>query len=139
MEESVISLLNLLQDDVLILDRFIVGCYTEMPLHVASLLGHVEFVDQLLTLKPELAKELDVRKASPLHLATSKTTIKGHIIVLEKLVQAKPQTSQMLTNESETILHICVRYNQLEAMEFLVEIVGDHEFLNSKNSDGNTI
>ncbi|XVF34587.1 hypothetical protein REPUB_Repub18cG0071400 [Reevesia pubescens] len=141
----------------------------ETILHLASLLGHFEFVDQLLTLNPELAEELDFRKASPLNLATSKgyldivirlvqvnpnmchvcdrnernplhiAAIKGHILVLKELVQARPQASRMLMNRGETILHGCVRYNQLEAMKFLVETFGDYEFVNSKNTDGNTI
>ena len=43
-EGSVISLLNLLQEDPLVLDRFMVGCYAETPLHIASMLGHLDFV-----------------------------------------------------------------------------------------------
>ncbi|KAK0570669.1 hypothetical protein LWI29_004720 [Acer saccharum] len=42
-------------------------------------------------------------------------------------------------DQGETILHGCVRYNMLEALEFLVAAIGDHEFLNSKDDDGNTI
>ena len=40
-----------------------------------------------------------------------------------------------------TVLHLCVKYNQLEALKLLVESVSDEgEFLNSKgHEDGNTI
>ena len=168
-EGNVISLLNLLQEDALLLDRFITGHYPETPLHVASMLGHIEFVDQVLTRKPELAKELDSRKSSPLHLATAKgyldivkrlmqvnpdiclvcdldgrnplhiAAIKGHLDVLRELVHARPWAARMLMDEGETILHACVRYNQLEAMKLLVERAADHEFVNCKNYDGNTI
>ncbi|TXG62012.1 hypothetical protein EZV62_013375 [Acer yangbiense] len=125
-EGSVISLLNLLQEDALVLDRFMVGCYPETPLHIASMLGHLDFVLEILNRKPEMAGELDARKSSPLHLATAKgyleivkklvsvnpemcfardrdgrnplhiATIKGHISVLRELVNVRPQAAQML-------------------------------------------
>ncbi|XP_022730925.1 ankyrin repeat-containing protein BDA1-like [Durio zibethinus] len=168
-EGSVISLRNLLQGDALLLDRFITGHYSETPLHVASMLGHLEFVDEILARKPELAKELDSRQSSPLHLATAKgyldivkrllqvnpdmchvcnldgrnplhiAAIKGKLDVLRELVQARPSAAWLLMDEGETILHACVRHNQLEAMKFLVERVSDHDFVNCKNYDGNTI
>lgn len=168
-EGSVISLLNLLQEDALLLDRIMVGCYAETPLHVASMLGHREFVQEILNRKPELAGELDSRKSSPLHLAAAKgyldivkmlvsinpemclvgdrdgrnplhiAAIKGHVNVLRELVQARPQAARILMDRGETILHVCVRYNQLESMKFLVETMNDHEFVNFKDDDGNSI
>ncbi|KAK2639120.1 hypothetical protein Ddye_026915 [Dipteronia dyeriana] len=169
-EGSVISLLNLLQEDALVLDRFMVGCYPETPLHIASMLGHLDFVQEILNRKPELAGELDARKSSPLHLATAKgyleivrklvsvnpemcfahdrdgrnslhiATIKGHISVLRELVNVRPQAARMsIADRGETILHLCVRYSQLEILKLLVETIGDNLFLNSKDEDGNTI
>ncbi|KAE8657889.1 VAMP713 protein [Hibiscus syriacus] len=168
-EGNKISLLNLLQEDALLLDRFITGRYPETPLHVASMLGHLEFVDEILTHKPELAKELDSRKSSPLHLAAAKgnlqvaksllkvnpdmclvcdvdgrnpihiAAMKGHLGLLRELVDARPWAARVLMEQGETILHACVRCNQLDALRLLVERVSDHEFLNSKNDDGNTI
>ena len=168
-EGSVISLLNLLQEDPLVLDRFMVGCYAETPLHIASMLGHLDFVQEILNRKPELAGELDARKSSPLHLATAKgyleivkklvsvnpemcfacdrdgrnplhiATIKGHISVLRELVNVRPQAAQMSIDHG-TILHLCVRYSgQLEMLKLLVETIGDNGFMNSKDDDGNTI
>ena len=67
-EGSVISVLNLLQEDPLVLDRFMVGCYPETPLHIASMLGHLDFVQEILNRKPEMAGELDARKSSPLQI-----------------------------------------------------------------------
>ncbi|KAK0581987.1 hypothetical protein LWI29_020143 [Acer saccharum] len=167
---SVTSLLNLLQQDALALDRFIVGCLTETPLHIASLLGHAEFVQEILSRKPELAGELDARKSSPLHLATAKgyldivkmlvsvnpkacsvcdrdgrnplhiAAIKGHVSILKELVQISSDAVRMiLMDRGETILHLCVRYNQLQVMQLLVESMHDHGFLNAKDDDGNTI
>ncbi|KAK4854576.1 hypothetical protein QYF36_026147 [Acer negundo] len=169
-EGSVISLLNLLQEDPLVLDRFMVGCYPETPLHIASMLGHLDFVQEILNRKPEMAGELDARKSSPLHLATAKgyleivkklvsvnpemcfardrdgrnplhiATIKGHFSVLKELVNVRPQAAPMsIDDRGETILHLCVRYSQLEILKLLVETIGDNGFLNSKCHDGNTI
>ncbi|KAL4296448.1 hypothetical protein GQ457_12G023960 [Hibiscus cannabinus] len=164
-----ISLLDLLGEDALLLDRFITGRYPETPLHVASMLGHLEFVHEVLTRKPELAKELDSHKSSPLHLATAKgylqvaksllqvnpdmclvcdidgrnplhiAAMKGHLDLLKELVQARPWAARVLMEQGETILHACVRCNQLEALKLLVGRVSDHEFLNCKNHEDNTI
>ena len=166
---NVSSLLNLLQDDGLLLDRFTTGHYPETPLHVASMLGHLEFLDEVLSRKPELARELDSRKSSPLHLAAAKgyleivkrllkvnpdmclvcdvdgwnplhiAAIKGNMDALRVLVEARPWAARLVMDGGDTILHGCVRYNQLEAMKLLVERVSDHEFVNCKNFDGNSI
>ncbi|KAJ0030331.1 hypothetical protein Pint_13709 [Pistacia integerrima] len=137
-EGSVISLLNVLNEQPLVLDRLLVGCYTETPLHVASMLGHEEFVHEILRRKPELARELDYRKASPLHLATAKGN-EGSCSVLKELVKVRADAARVLMERGETILHLCVQYNQLEAMKLLMETMNDHEFVNSKDDGGQTI
>ncbi|XP_031260490.1 ankyrin repeat-containing protein BDA1-like [Pistacia vera] len=164
-----ISLLNVLNEQPLVLDRLLVRCYTETPLHVASMLGHEEFIHEILRRKPELAREPDYRKASPLHLATAKgylgivqklvrvhpeicfvcdedgrnplhiAAMKGHVSVLKELVKVRADTARVLMERSETILHLCVQFNQLEAMKLLMETMNDHEFVNSKDDDGQTI
>ncbi|KAK8602135.1 hypothetical protein V6N13_058211 [Hibiscus sabdariffa] len=164
-----ILLLDLLGEDAVLLDRFITGRYPETPLHVASMLGHLEFVDEVIARKPELAKELDSHKSSPLHLASAKgylqvakkllqvdpdmclvwdidgrnplhiAAMKGHLDLLKELVQARPWAARVVMEQGETILHACVRCNQLEALKLLVGRASDHEFLNCKNHEGNTI
>ncbi|KAE8657888.1 Detected protein of confused Function [Hibiscus syriacus] len=138
-------LLNLLQEDALLLDRFITGRYPETPLHVASMLGNLEFVDEVLTRKPELAKEVDSQNSLPLHLATAKgnpahiAAMKGHLDLLKELVHGRPWAACVLMEQGESILHACVRCNQLEALKFLMERISDHEFVNRQNYDGNNI
>ncbi|ESR66272.1 hypothetical protein WN944_002526 [Citrus x changshan-huyou] len=168
-EGSVESLLKLLQEDALLLDRSMVSCYSETPLHIASMLGHENFVREILSRKPELAGELDSRRSSALHLAAAKghlgivlklvsvnpkmccacdrdgknplhvAAMKGHVNVLRELVQVRPKACRILMDRGETILHACVNYNQLECLKLLVETLNDHEFVNSKDDDGNTI
>ncbi|KAK8602134.1 hypothetical protein V6N13_058212 [Hibiscus sabdariffa] len=166
---NTILLLDLLRDDALLLDRFITGRHPETPLHIASMLGHLEFVDEVLARRPELAKELDSHNSSPLHLASAKgylkvaksllqvdpdmclvcdidgsnplhiAAMKGHLGLLRELVQARPWAARVLMEQGETILHACVRCNQLEALKLLVGRVSDHDFVNCQNHDGNTI
>ncbi|KAJ4708970.1 Ankyrin repeat family protein [Melia azedarach] len=168
-EGSVESLISLIQEDALVLDRFMVSCYSETPLHIASMLGQVDFVQEILNRKPELAGELDSRRSSPLHLATAKgyldivsklvrinpemcfardrdgknplhiAAIKGRVDILREFVQVRPQAARVLMDQGDTILHACVRYNQLGAMKLLIQTLADYEFLNSKDNDGNTI
>ncbi|GLT96354.1 hypothetical protein SLE2022_139800 [Rubroshorea leprosula] len=168
-EGNVNSMVQLLREDALLLDRFITGFDSETPLHIASMLGHDQFVQEILNRKAELAKVLDARKASPLHLATAKgylgivkkllqaspdmcfvrdrdgrnpvhiAALKGHVSILGELVQARPGAARVLMDRGETILHACARHNQLDAMKFLLERISDHEFVNLKNYDGNTV
>ncbi|KAA8523287.1 hypothetical protein F0562_009710 [Nyssa sinensis] len=148
---SVDSLLELLQEDPLILDRAIVSCISESPLHIASMLGHVDFVREILSRKPELATELDSQGCSPLHLASVKghlkivkelllvdpemcvvrnidgrtalhvAAIKGRLEVLTELIRVNPESTRVLTDRGETVLHLCVKHNKLEALKLLIE------------------
>ncbi|KAA8534802.1 hypothetical protein F0562_029756 [Nyssa sinensis] len=156
---SVDSLLELLQEDPLILDRIIVSCISETPLHIASVLGHVDFVREILSRKPELASELDSDGSSPLHLASAKghlkivkelllvdsemcmvlntggrsalhvAAIKGRVEVLTQLVWDVPESTRVLTDRGETVLHLCVKYNRLEALKLLIELMNKESVL----------
>ncbi|KAI3524056.1 hypothetical protein L1887_02676 [Cichorium endivia] len=161
------ALLILLKEDPLILDRVTLNNNDDMPLHVASMLGHIDFVKEILIRKPHLAMEPDSQRRLPLHLASAKghvdvvkalvsaspdtclardrdgrnplhlAAIKGRYDVVKELVHARPHAARAVVQQ-ETILHLCVKHNQLEVLKFLVERV-DHEFVNSKDADGNTI
>ncbi|KAH7574429.1 hypothetical protein JRO89_XS03G0294900 [Xanthoceras sorbifolium] len=144
---SVTALLNLLQEDSLALDRFMVGCYAETPLHIASMLGHLQFVQVIRNLKPELSGELDSWKSSPLHLATAK----GYLDIVKILVSANAEMCFSRDRDGRNPLHIAAikghvsvlreLYHQFETLKFLVETIGDqyNGFVNSKSDDGNTI
>ncbi|GAV89726.1 Ank_2 domain-containing protein/Ank_4 domain-containing protein/PGG domain-containing protein [Cephalotus follicularis] len=162
---SVTSLHSLIQEDELILDRYLAGCYAETPLHIAAMLGHLEFTKEILSKKPGLAAELDFRRSSALHLAAGNghldvvkallsvnpemclsldrygrnplhiAVIKGRVEVLRELVKAKPEATRVRVDRGETILHLCVRHYQLESLKLLVETINDHEFVNSKDYD----
>ncbi|KAL2545106.1 Ankyrin repeat family protein [Forsythia ovata] len=168
-EGNVNSLKKLLQEDPIILDRVIVNNFFDTPVHVAAILGHVDFVREILRRRPEFTRELNARLSSPLHLASAKgytevvrvllsanshmclardrngltplhlAAIKGRIDVVKELVRAKPDAALVTVDRGQTILHLCVKYYQLEALKLLVQTIGDQDFTNSKDSDGNTI
>ncbi|KAI3715656.1 hypothetical protein L6452_22642 [Arctium lappa] len=168
LEGNVTLLLTLLQEDPLILDRITVNRCDDMPLHVASILGHIDFVNEIVHRKPRLVTESDSQRRLPLHIASAKghveivkvlvsahpetclardrdgrnplhlAAIKGRYEVVKELLRALPHAARAMVQQ-ETILHLCVKHNQLEVLKLLVESLGDHEFVNSKDADGNTI
>lgn len=142
---------QILEEDPLVLDKIIVSCISETPLHTAATLGHLKFVKELLRRKPELAAELDSQGCSPLHLAAAKghadvvkellnvggevgsvlntdgrtalhvAAIKGRAAVLAEMVRVKPELTRVRTDRDETGLHLCVKWNRAEAVKVLGE------------------
>ncbi|CAI9285326.1 unnamed protein product [Lactuca saligna] len=167
-EGNLTILIMLLQEDPLILDRVTLNRYGDMPLHIASMLGHTDFVKEILARKPQLAMEPDSQRRLPLHIASAKghvelvrallsaspeaclacdcdgnnplhlAAIKGRSDVVKELVQARPDAVRAIVQQ-ETILHLCMNHNQPEILKFLIETTGDHEFVSFKDSQGNNI
>ncbi|KAI6682161.1 hypothetical protein NL676_036042 [Syzygium grande] len=163
------SLLELLGKDKLLLDRIMTGNRIESPLHIAAMLGHSDFVEEVLARKPELAREQNSQSSTPLHLAAAKgylnivasllrvspeicfvrdkykrnplhvVAMKGHVDVLERLVLARPDAARSVVDHGQTILHLCVKHDRLEALKLLLDMLGDDQFINSRDEDGNTI
>ncbi|XP_042487286.1 ankyrin repeat-containing protein BDA1-like [Macadamia integrifolia] len=166
---SLTSLIELIEEDQLIPDRVMVTYFNKTPLHIAAMLGHVEFTKELLRRKPELATE-DSRSSSPLHLTSAKghremvkdllsvnpnvcsvtdhdgrtplhlAAIKGRIDVMIELIQTLAEVIHMRVDRGESILNLCLKYNHLEALELILESASDQEeLLKSKDDDGNTV
>lgn len=157
MKGSVDSLLEILKEEPLILDRIIISCISETPLHTAAMLGHLPFVKELLTLKAELAAELDFHGAAPLHLAAAKghaevvrqllladpeictvrnedgrtplhvAAYKGRAEVLGELARVKPEATRVLTDRGETVLHMCVMQNRSGALRAVAEAMAGRD------------
>ncbi|XP_041003584.1 ankyrin repeat-containing protein At5g02620-like [Juglans microcarpa x Juglans regia] len=65
--------------------------------------------------------------------------MRGHIEVTEKLLNSKPN-SILEDLDGASVLHMCVKYNCLDALKLLVESADDNGYsLNSKDNDGNSI
>ena len=158
---------NLINKDPHILHKISLTPFSETPLHISALLGHLDFTKTLLAQNPCLASELDYYKRSPLHLASAKghieivqallhayegaclipdqdgkiplhyAAMRGRVDVMKKLIVVRPDSTRVLVSGKETVLHLCVKYNQLEPLKLLVESTSeDGHFLNSKNSEG---
>ncbi|KAI6682176.1 hypothetical protein NL676_036057 [Syzygium grande] len=65
--------------------------------------------------------------------------MKGHVDVLECLVRARPDAAGSVVEHGQTILQLCGKHNRLEALKLLLDILGDDQFINSRDKDGNTI
>lgn len=148
------SLLQLLQEDELVIERALIGPHLETPLHIAAMLGHSEFVHEILRLKPQLASELDSQRSTPLHLAAARgyvrivksllsaypeaclvadkygrnpaqvAAIKGKVEVLEDLVGFNPEAARSINRNGETVLHTCVKNSRLESLRVIVGMFG---------------
>ncbi|PIN20953.1 26S proteasome regulatory complex, subunit PSMD10 [Handroanthus impetiginosus] len=161
------ALHELLQEDPLLLNRVSYTSPNKTPLHIATIHGHLPFVEQILNQSPHLAEELDSQQSSALHVASAKgyveivkklssaapdmcmsrdsqgrnplhlAAIKGHVRVLEELLREAPFTAREKADGGLSLLHLCVKYRHFEALEILVPQM--NELLNWKDDDGDTI
>ncbi|GAB4842598.1 hypothetical protein Ancab_012574 [Ancistrocladus abbreviatus] len=117
------------------------------PLHLAAAKGYVAVVRDLLSVECSaslcLARGKEDAKL-PLHLAV----IRGKVEAVRELAKASPESTRMSLERGESVLHLCVRYNSLEAMKVLAEMVKEEEekdedhhqsLLNSEDEDGNSL
>ncbi|KAJ0008315.1 hypothetical protein Pint_29042 [Pistacia integerrima] len=108
--------------------------FKRSPLHLAAAEGHREIVKELLLANKDVGLIADQEGRIPLHLAA----MRGRVEVIQELISAKPESILVQIN-GETVLHLCIRYNHLDALKLLMASVNGEEFLNSKNHEGNTV
>ncbi|KAG5556366.1 hypothetical protein RHGRI_006834 [Rhododendron griersonianum] len=69
--------------------------------------------------------------------------MKGRVEVIRELLGAKPCSVYDKLGRGETVLHLSVKYNRLEALKTLVKYLQskkmESDLLNSRDDDGNTI
>ncbi|KAI3991868.1 hypothetical protein MKX01_012813 [Papaver californicum] len=160
---DVASLMELLTEDPLILERVISG-FGETPLHLSAMCGHVDFAVEILRIKPELASEVDPKGLSPLHMASTRknfemvrvlveadpnvcvatdqhgrtplhlAAMKNQVQNMKLLIETNPEAIKILLNRGETILHFSVKHSSFEELSLLVELVGANEEPVSVNS-----
>ena len=147
----------LIEKDLHFLHRISLTSFSETPLHISALVGHLEFSKALLRCPLHLCSpegHIEINQALlhannnacficdkdgriPLYYAAQR----GRVDVVRELITAQPNSTRVMVDGKETILHLCVKYDQLEALKLLVEPVSDEgEFLTSKDHiSGNTI
>ncbi|GAA0184640.1 hypothetical protein Leryth_002039 [Lithospermum erythrorhizon] len=118
MEGSVTRLLDLLKQDSLILNRCTITTYSETPLHIAAMLGHLDFCSELLSKNPGLSEALDSRRSSALHLASAK----GHLGIVKILVSARPEMCLAYDGDGNNSVHMAAMKGQVDVLEELVKV-----------------
>ncbi|KAL2940109.1 Ankyrin repeat-containing protein BDA1 [Bienertia sinuspersici] len=109
------SLHSLIRDDPFILEKS--SHFKQSPLHVAAKLGHSEFVSEILSLKPELAEELEQsKKWSPLHVASAK----GHLEIVNALVQVNPNMCFTRDQDGWNPVHVAAVNGRVTVIEVLL-------------------
>ncbi|KAH7537754.1 hypothetical protein FEM48_Zijuj03G0126500 [Ziziphus jujuba var. spinosa] len=126
------------------------------PLHIASTSGHVNFVKEMISLKPSFAKEVNQHRFSPLHFASAIRNLKvvkellkrdrklcqlegrnrwtplhyaasrGRVEIIREMVVACPESTKVVNVQKETALRLAIKNSQFDAVGDSIEIV---EFL----------
>nr|XP_015902788.1 ankyrin repeat-containing protein BDA1-like [Ziziphus jujuba var. spinosa] len=119
--EGSTAILDLLfQKDRSILNKISLTSFTETPLHISALHGHLNFTKELLSLKPQepkLAAELDLLKRSPLHLAAAE----GHTDIIQALLQENGAMCLPRDQEGKIPLHYASMRGRVEVIKLLVK------------------
>ncbi|KAL7597666.1 hypothetical protein Lser_V15G21959 [Lactuca serriola] len=106
------------------------------PLHLASANGNLEMVQELIRLgSGGVCSFQDQDGLTPLHLAA----MNEHLEVMKALIQANPQAAKETPASGETILHMCVNYNRIEALKVLMELWKEEELAKITDHNGNTL
>uniref|UniRef100_A0A803NCM5 Uncharacterized protein n=2 Tax=Chenopodium quinoa TaxID=63459 RepID=A0A803NCM5_CHEQI len=116
------SLLNLLGEDPLILDRCIIeksGKYMQSPLHVAANFGHVNFTNKLIEKKPKLVEVVDhIKRSSPLHIACAE----GHLQIVETLLVVNSSICYTHDQDGKTPVHVAAINGQIDVLRALLNL-----------------
>ncbi|KAK9102364.1 hypothetical protein Sjap_019618 [Stephania japonica] len=105
------------------------------PLHLACSKGHLDITRELLKLDSDLCSLQDNEGRTPLHWAA----IKGKVNILDEILSVSLDSIETVTKLSETVLHLCVKYNQFEATKYLVETLDVSKMVDATDIDGNTV
>ncbi|KAF7843555.1 ankyrin repeat-containing protein [Senna tora] len=131
--ERLISLIT--HKDRLILHKISQTSFPQTPLHISSLLGHLDFTKALLSHNPHLALELDSSRSTPLHLASAE----GHIQIVKELLKGKANKEACLfpNEEGRIPLHYAAMRGRVEIAKELIRAKA--ESLSLHDNNGNNV
>nr|POE71731.1 isoform j of transient receptor potential cation channel subfamily a member 1 [Quercus suber] len=110
------TLESLIDKDPCIIHKISLTTFSETPLHISALLGHLDFTKTLLTQNPCLAVELDSHKRCPLHLASSE----GHIEIVQGPLTIYEDACLFHDQNGRIPLHYAAMRGQVEVVEKLI-------------------
>ncbi|XP_059441852.1 ankyrin repeat-containing protein BDA1-like [Corylus avellana] len=155
---SVNALYELIQMDAKVLDRMDNIPFVETPLHIAASAGNIQFVREIMSLKPSFVRKLNQNGFTPMHLALQNNQTQvvlqllnvdedlvrvkgkegvtplhyvaqiGNLDLLEKFLKVSPKSLEDVTIRKETVMHIALKYNMYEAFRFLLYWIWKHWF-----------
>lgn len=101
----------------MVLHKLSLTTFTETPLHISALLGHLDFTKSLLRHKPQLALELDHSKRTPLHLASAQ----GHVEIVHVLLQTYHEHACLMSDQDGRIpIHYAAMRGRTEIARQLI-------------------
>ncbi|XP_065029675.1 ankyrin repeat-containing protein BDA1-like [Musa acuminata AAA Group] len=107
-------------------------------LHLAAAQGHLSVVNELLqyAAAANLCLATDNDGLIPAHTAA----LRGRLDVLTVLLDACPESARAVTSQGDSILHLTVKSNSFETVQFLLNRTDENdELLNSGDAKGNTV
>ncbi|PRQ45354.1 putative ankyrin repeat-containing domain, PGG domain-containing protein [Rosa chinensis] len=113
---SVSSLIRLIQKDPLILNKVSLTHFSETPLHISALLGHLDFTKALLIHNSRLARVRDSLRRPPLLLASAE----GHKETVEALLKAYPDACLFRDQDGRVPLHYAAMRGHAEVLAQLI-------------------
>ncbi|XP_022764284.1 ankyrin repeat-containing protein BDA1-like [Durio zibethinus] len=144
------AMYELIQEDPYVLEHIDQVPFVDTPLHVAACAGQVDFVMEMMNLKPSFARKLNKGGFTPMHLALQNEKIQvvlqllkvdkglvrvkgregltplhhlartGNLDLLIKFLDVCPEAIEDVTVRDETALHLMVKNDMFEAFEVLV-------------------
>nr|XP_023899143.1 ankyrin repeat-containing protein BDA1-like [Quercus suber] len=116
------------------------------PIHLALQYKHTKMVSRLLQVDGDLVRIKGREGITPLHYAI---VVDDQLDLLAEFLSVCPDSIEDVTTRNETVLHIALTYNKLEAFKFLVEwirqkrsknsLFWERKILNWKNEEGNIV
>ncbi|KAM3699066.1 hypothetical protein ACJW31_06G233400 [Castanea mollissima] len=116
------------------------------PIHLAVLYKHTEMMSRLLQVDGNLVRIKGREGITPLHFAVA---AHDQLDLLAEFLSVCPDSVENVTIRNETVLHIALKYDNLETFKFLVKwirqkrsknsIFWERKILNWKNEEGNTV
>ncbi|KAL0331357.1 UNVERIFIED_CONTAM: hypothetical protein Sangu_1681200 [Sesamum angustifolium] len=110
----------------------------DTPLHLASMIGQVDFVREQRSAVEELCMKTDLDGKTALHSAV----VGGKIDVIDVLFVHCSQAANLVTLLQETVLHLAVKHHQQQGLQFLIDQklgLSVASLLNLGDREGNTI
>ncbi|KAE8675339.1 hypothetical protein F3Y22_tig00111678pilonHSYRG00127 [Hibiscus syriacus] len=138
---NVATMEALLEEYELILDSVLLTSFHETPLHIdimrVAIEGHADLIEQLLGVNRSCWPVRDEAGRMMFHLAA----MKWRVDVLNVMIRCCLGAVEEILYCGETSLHLCVKYNQLEALMVLVEALNERNgaFVVVPDDSGNTI